>query len=138
MISLFSGKFQFLSNFYPCIVVGYDGKEYTSVEHAYQAAKSLKLSDKELIAKQTTAADAKKAGKRVQLRPDWESIKLKVMMELIINKFSNGQLRLLLLGTGNEESVEGNDWNDTFWGVCNGIGENWLGEILMNVREHLK
>ena len=33
--------------------------------------------------------------------------------------------------------IEGNTWNDTFWGVCNGQGQNWLGKILMLVRSEL-
>ena len=54
-------------------------------------------------------------------------------------KFStNESLKKRLLETGDEELIEGNTWNDTYWGVCKGVGLNKLGEILMRVREELK
>jgi predicted NAD-dependent protein-ADP-ribosyltransferase YbiA (DUF1768 family) len=43
----------------------------------------------------------------------------------------------MLKATGDEELVEGNWWNDTFWGVCNGVGENNLGKLLMKIRAEL-
>jgi predicted NAD-dependent protein-ADP-ribosyltransferase YbiA (DUF1768 family) len=53
-------------------------------------------------------------------------------------KFSTHQeLRERLLATGEAELIEGNTWNDTFWGVCKGEGQNWLGKILMEVRKEL-
>ena len=53
-------------------------------------------------------------------------------------KFKNPELRSLLLATGNEELVEGNWWRDTYWGVCEGVGQNKLGKLLMQVREEVK
>ena len=50
----------------------------------------------------------------------------------------NPELGKLLLGTKDEELIEGNDWDDTFWGVCNGVGENHLGKTLMKIRDELK
>jgi hypothetical protein len=40
----------------------------------------------------------------------------------------------LLLATGDMELIEDNDWDDTYWGVCNGAGENNLGKLLMKIR----
>lgn len=77
---------------------------------------------------------AKRAGQRLALRPDWEQIKQAVMLNLQRQKYSYPELRTLLLATGNLELIEGNTWGDTYWGVCNGVGDNWLGKILMQVR----
>ena len=60
------------------------------------------------------------------------------MRNFIHQKFQDEALRRLLLATGNAELIESNYWNDTYWGVCNGIGQNWLGKILMEERERIK
>ena len=84
-------------------------------------------------------AEAKKLGRRVELRPEWEYIKERVMFEIVLNKFNqNPQLAKMLLATGEEELVEGNTWGDRTWGVCDGVGQNRLGKILMKVRGLLK
>jgi predicted NAD-dependent protein-ADP-ribosyltransferase YbiA (DUF1768 family) len=77
-------------------------------------------------------------GRSVKLRPDWESIKLDVMETAVRIKFTDPELAAKLIATGDEELIEGNWWNDTFWGVCNGVGENHLGKILMKVRADIK
>ena len=137
MIKSFQGRHRFLSNFFLAPVL-YDGIEYPSSEHAYQAAKSVRTSAKEYIAKLATAGAAKSYGKKVGLRPDWEDIKLDVMFQIVSAKFSqNPELRESLVATGEKELVEGNTWGDTFWGVCDGVGENHLGKILMRVRKAL-
>ena len=68
------------------------------------------------------------------LRPDWEEVKVQVMRELLYAKFSEEPLRGMLKATGDQHLEEGNNWGDTFWGVCRGRGENWLGKLLMEVR----
>ena len=138
MIDSFMGPYRFLSNFYPCWIK-FDGAEYPSVEHAYQAAKTsdeqLRLMFQEPI---ITAGEAKKAGQRLKLRPDWEEIKIEVMYQCLKSKFSQVKFKSLLLSTENEELIEGNWWGDTFWGVCQGKGENHLGKLLMTIREEIK
>ena len=70
--------------------------------------------------------------------PEYFTVKVKLMFELVLEKFKqNPELKQKLLETGNQELIEGNTWNDTFWGVCNGQGQNWLGKILMLVRSEL-
>lgn len=133
-IDSFSGEFDFLSNFSPS-VVHFEGMEFNSVEHAYQAAKTL---DKDLRLKIRNAkspAAAKKMGKSVELRADWESIKLDVMFGLLKEKFAIPEYRQLLLDTSTAELIEGNWWGDQFWGVCRGKGKNHLGKLLMRIRE---
>lgn len=137
MIAEFNGKYRFLSNFYPCIVQ-YEGVLYPTVEHAYQAAKTLDASDREAIRKCRKAGDAKRVGRHVQLRPDWETVKVDTMRGLLWMKFTSTAMTELLLATGDEELLEGNWWDDTFWGVCRGKGENHLGKLLMEIREQLR
>ena len=136
MIDSFKYPFAFLSNFHVCVPFMYDGIEYTTVEAAYQAQKSLNLLDRMALATMS-ATDAKRAGKKLQLRSDWNDVRLKIMKELVTIKFQQPDLKLCLIMTGKEEIVEGNWWNDTFWGVCRGEGENHLGKILMQVRDSL-
>lgn len=135
VIDRFEGKYAFLSNFYP-VNVTLDGEIYPSVEHAYQAAKTLDKAERQKIQKAETAAKAKKLGRKVTMRSDWEDQRLPTMTMLLKQKFKAGTLPAgLLKGTGKAELVEGNWWGDTFWGVCKGQGENHLGKILMEVRD---
>lgn len=137
-IAKFSGENAFLSNFFACFIM-HDGIMYPSVEHAFQASKTLRLGERHKIADTTTPGDAKRLGRKVTLHPDWEQCKIGVMSELVLYKFaSNPDLRSKLLGTGDAELIEGNTWGDTFWGVCEGEGQNHLGRILMQVRFALK
>ena len=141
MINAFKGKYAFLSNFYPCVVM-YEGKTYPSVEHAFQAAKSLDEDVRKGFQSCPTAKDAKQFGRHVSLRPDWENVKIKVMTDCVRDKFarnlSDVDLKSLLLGTGDQHLEEGNNHRDTFWGTVNGQGRNELGTILMKIRDELK
>jgi ribA/ribD-fused uncharacterized protein len=132
----FSGKLFFLSNFYPCVLV-YNGLEYKSSEHAFQAAKAVDDFDRERIRLSKTASDAKRLGKVIAVRDDWTAIRLDVMRNILRLKFAIPELKQKLLDIGDEELVELNEWNDTFWGVCNGKGSNYLGRILMDIRKEL-
>jgi ribA/ribD-fused uncharacterized protein len=133
----FRGQKFYLSNFYPC-AVEYEGIMYPSSEHAFQAAKTL---DKEVrleMSRVTYPAAAKKLGQRVELRPNWEEVKIEVMTEVVRAKFTqNEDCKIRLVRTEDEELVEHNTWGDRFWGVCKGVGENHLGQILMKIRSEL-
>jgi len=134
IIAEFQGQYQFLSNFYPSPLT-FDGIKYSTSEHAYQAMKTLDISERERISKLLTAGQAKRAGKLVKLRPDWDNIKDQIMFDIVKAKFQqNLELRYKLLATGNSELQEGNYWGDTYWGICRGVGQNKLGKILMKVR----
>ena len=111
-----------------------DGVEYITVEHAYQAAKSHDEHYRWCIAHCPTHIDARRLGKSVPLRSDWDQVKLAVMEDLLRQKFSQDFFRSKLKATGNNKLVEGNYWGDTFWGVCNGVGTNHLGRLLMLIR----
>jgi N-glycosidase YbiA len=133
-IDSFEGEYGFLSNFYPCRIY-YNGLWYPSVEHAYQAAKTADLDERIRVQSAKTAGKAKRLGKSVTLRPDWEEVKLEIMRLLVYKKFFDYELRKRLCETGAAELVEGNWWGDTYWGVCKGVGENHLGKILMKIRD---
>lgn len=132
----FQGEHRWLSNFWFAKVM-LDDVVYPSVEHAYQAAKTYPSERPPFLS--CTAAEAKKLGRQVVIRDEWELVKLDVMRSLIEQKFAPGtDLAKKLLETGDVRLVEGNKWGDTFWGVCNGRGQNHLGEILMAQRSQLK
>ena len=137
-ITDFRGRYRWLSNFHPCMVT-LDGETYPSVEHAYVAAKTLDPEIRAVVRNLEKPSDAKKYGRTIVLRPDWEDVKLEVMTDLLYQKFApHTALCFLLLSTGDAELVEGNVWNDTFWGICRGVGENHLGRILMEIRAELE
>lgn len=136
-IDSFTGPHRWLSNFYPA-VVWLDETCYPTVEHAYQAAKTVNAEEREVIRTSSSPAIAKKLGRYLTVRPDWEDIKLEIMADLIWQKFSNNpDLGNRLMTTGKIELVEGNWWGDTYWGVCKGVGNNHLGKLLMAVRDQL-
>ena len=140
-IDHFQGEYRWLSNFWPCYIVYHDIL-YPTVEHAYQAAKVESMELKIKIKNCATPAEAKDFFQTHDIKPDpgWTiAKKLAVMEELLKIKFSgsNPFLTRALLETGDAKIIEGNTWNDTFWGVCNGAGENNLGRLMMKVRKEL-
>jgi ribA/ribD-fused uncharacterized protein len=136
MINEFSGRYRFLSNFWSCFIK-YEGDVYPSVENAYQAAKMRNVEDRQRFF-YNKASEAKKLGRLLPMRAEWDQVRLDVMYELVKKKFSQDPLKSYLLNTGDEEIQEGNWWGDTFWGTVNGEGENHLGKILMRIREELR
>ncbi len=137
IIDSFTGYYDFLSNFYMHDFL-YNGNKYSSVEHAFQSLKTLDKNERDQIIKSKTPSQAKRLGRACTLRSDWESIKLQIMENLIIAKFSDQELKNKLILTWPHELVEGNWWGDTFWGVCKNKGRNHLGKILMTVRKEFK
>jgi ribA/ribD-fused uncharacterized protein len=138
VIDSFRDHYWFLSNFYPSEVELEDDL-YPSVEHAFQAAKTYNQDERNAIRGAKTPAEAKKLSRLLSLPSDWNTRRVQVMRDLLRQKFSKGTvLARRLLETGDEELVEGNTWGDRFWGVCNGVGFNQLGKLLMEIREELK
>ncbi len=137
-IDSFQGEYRFLSNFWLADVI-FEGIAYPSVEHAYQAAKALDISERRRIAGLQMASEAKSAGRALPLRTDWEQVKFEVMEACVRDKFTrNAELGDRLLATGDAHLEEGNTWGDRVWGVYDGEGENRLGKILMKVRDELR
>jgi ribA/ribD-fused uncharacterized protein len=131
-------KFAFLANDYECDVPC-DSITYPSLEHAFQAAKTTDRVIKLAICDADSAREAKKLGRSIDnLIHDWDNKRLHIMEQLLFIKFRlNTDLRSKLLSTGDAELVFQNKINDTFWGVCNGVGTNHLGELLMKARSSL-
>lgn len=137
-ITKFIGEHEFLSNFYPSEII-FDGQKYPTVEHAFQAAKTLDPKIRIKIRNAKTPGLAKKMGRSVKLREDWEKIKYSMMSALVSSKFlTHPELKQKLIDTGDAELIESNYWRDTTWGVYMGVGTNWLGKILMDVRNICK
>ena len=148
MIESFSGRYNFLSNFYPA-KIEHQGITYPTVEHYYVSMKVKNdqqidgkfityIDCRELIAKMPNPARVKQFGKIIKVRRDWDDVKLDIMLWGVREKFKHTDLKDLLLSTGDQELVEGNTWNDTYWGICRGEGQNNLGKILMKVRMELR
>lgn len=142
MINAFVGEHAFLSNFFPVDIFREEGTPvmiFPSVENAYQASKTTDYKVR-LAFVSITAGQAKRLGRTLALREDWYAVRLRIMEELVRQKFTasaNRPLTQRLLATGDAALVEGNWWGDTFWGVCEGRGSNHLGRILMQIRDEL-
>lgn len=144
-VDSFSGKYESFSNFYPAIVF-YEGIRFPTVEHAFVAAKSIDRNFRLMISKipQKQAGKAKRKGRKIELRPNWEDIKVEIMRNLLRQKFKQPRFKNLLLETDNAVLTEGNYWHDNFWGDCNCekcqdiIGINALGLLLMRIRHEIR
>lgn len=135
MISEFRGEHYFLSNFYSSPVY-YRGMTFRNAEAAFHSQKDPSRASEFT---RLNPSEAKRLGRRVRLRRDWEEVKDSIMFEIVLAKFGGSQsLADALLATGDEKIVEGNTWGDRYWGVCDGNGLNKLGGILERVRENLR
>lgn len=135
MINEFKGKNHFLSNFSDS-EFELEGMKFKNAEAAFQSFKNLKR-QKEFLNLNPSAA--KKLGRSVELRDDWDEVKDHIMYKVVRAKFtSTKELMDKLIATGDAHLEEGNNWNDKYWGTSKGIGENMLGRILMLVRTHVK
>lgn len=132
------GEHSPLSNFYPSPFQAL-ATTWPTVEHYYQAMKTYDNGDRERIRVLPTPGAAKKFGRRVELRSDWEAIKYDVMLYAVKAKFApDTDLAAYLLATEDALLIEGNTWGDRTWGRVNGVGSNWLGTILMAWRCELR
>ncbi len=138
-ITEFSGKYEFLSNFHPS-TIKHRGISYPTNEHYFQALKTKDIEERKRIALLSTPGKAKRAGRKLERRKNWEKYRIIVMKRGLQRKFKQPKFKELLLQTGDNILQEGNNWGDTFWGVdlATGEGENMLGVLLMRVREELK
>jgi len=126
----------FLSNFYPS-PIELDGKSWATVEHYYQAAKTLEPAYAERIRLAPTADEAKKLGNDYACvrRPDWDDYKVMAMRRALSAKFSQHKyLARLLIATGDAILIE-NSKKDYYWGIgADETGKNMLGKLLMELR----
>ena len=140
-----SGDLYKLSNFYRSEFV-YEGIKYRNVEAAFQAAKTRDIELKKEISFMLPR-DAKRAGRSLVLRSGWEDVKYKIMVDVLMCKYTqNEDLKKILLSTGDALIIEDTTgWHDNIWGCCrcerclgNEVSRNLLGQALMEVRAHLR
>ncbi len=135
-ITSFDGPYRWLSNFW-LTPIKYEGRHYPSSENAYQAAKL--PNGFRVDFEYCTPGQSKRLGRACPLPNQWDERKVEIMRDILKLKFALGTaLAEKLIATGDRLLVEGNTWNDTFWGVCKGEGENQLGKLLMEIREDLR
>ena len=145
VVRQFKDQYEMFSNFYPCIVY-FEGRNYPTTEHAFQAAKSKDEYHRKTISDLPAdkAGKAKRLGRKCRLRSDWDLVKLSVMRRLLMQKFSYEEFKKLLISTNDAVIIEGNYWHDNYWGDCycpkckDIAGKNNLGKLLMKIRDIIK
>lgn len=138
-ILCFQGENFFLSNFYEGGEFWWKGFPYRSAEAAFQSAKCSSNSERNSFS-YLSPKDAKRKGRSIPLPDNWEKNKDAIMQDVVRTKFfQSHRLAKRLLDTNSLELIEGNTWNDTYWGVDlrSMVGQNKLGKILMQVRDEL-
>lgn len=143
MTKMFSGELAFLSNFSEHPVL-YDGFQFPTLENAYQASKTTDRNQRAAFVG-LTPGQSKRAGRALDLRPDWEQRKVPIMRLLLASKFTlSPHLAELLVYYGDFYLVETNTWHDNEWGdclcgrpACAAPGKNLLGISLMRLRDFL-
>lgn len=144
VITEFRGEYYWLSNYYTAAFT-WRNHEFKSAEQAFSFAKTYFVADRhdQMRGQQAiqfnaqTPGEAKKMGRALKINvEEWDKRKVQYMREIVHAKFATSDDNLVgkLINTGAMMLVEGNDWNDTFWGRCNGKGFNTLGVILMEER----
>ena len=125
--------------------IEFEGLVYPSTEHAYQAAKFSDTVNRTQVRDLEKPAMARKAGVKATVPANWHTErKFQVMKEVLAYKFTKHEdLRQKLLDTKNIELVEGNGWHDNDWGSCfcedcGNQGNNYLGKMLMEIREQIR
>lgn len=143
-ITQFDGPYLFLSNFSDSRMV-IDDIEYPMVEHAFQALKTFDRAKRLEIANAPNPSRAKYLGRCLELRPDWERVKVQVMLNLLRKKFGNAHLAGRLLATGDARLIEDTTRRrrpDVIWGARwdgqQWIGTNYLGRCLETVRLEIR
>ena len=136
-INNFTGKYEFLSNFYnhPLVL---DGVEYSNAEAAFQAQSAADKGSKRKFAR-LSGIKAKAYSRRIVQRDDWdEQAQIYAMREVLIAKFKDEELAKKLCDTGDEELINMNQFRDEYWGVTMRGGRNKLGVMLMEIRAELQ
>lgn len=138
IINEFRGTWAFLSNFYPSPFT-VEGTNYATAEHYFQSCKTTDPAWRSTIANAVSPLLAKHHGRSAPLIREWEAVKLTAMRRTLELKFAHGSaLANSLHYTGDYYLQEGNAWGDRYWGVVDGIGQNWLGHLLVARRAELR
>lgn len=135
-ITMFKENYFFLSMMCPCDMF-YEDIKFSCAESLYHALKSGNHDDLIKYSK-LDGYKAKEESHTITCRYNWNAIKVEVMYVINKSKFELPLFKEALLDTGTRELIHENTHGDTFWGTCNGVGENMLGKILMKIREELR
>ena len=136
-INNFTGKYEFLSNFYSHPLV-LDGVGYNNAEAAFQAQSAADEGSKRKFAR-LSGIKAKAYGRRIVRRDDWdEQAQDSAMREVLAAKFKDKELAEKLCDTGDEDLINMNQFRDEYWGVTIHGGRNKLGLLLMELRDKLQ
>jgi ribA/ribD-fused uncharacterized protein len=167
VISEFRGQYRFLSNFWEQPVFYQHPYRqgaiwWPTAEHAFQASKTQLPTQVQWVLDADSPGQAKRLGRKLTLRDDWEQVKKRVMFSVLTAKFvppgymQDDTLARQLVATAPHVLVEGNTWEDRYWGACTAAwppdrlpkwtpdigrelwGHNYLGRLLMAVRDILE
>lgn len=139
-INYFRGEYGWLSNFRK-VDISINGITYSSIEHAWLSFRADDEEWKRLCSdEEYEAKHLKKISKHFPLPQTFMDNRDDIMKSLLIQKYTQEPFKTKLLETGKREIIEGNYWNDTYWGVDlkTGIGENNLGKYIMEIRTILQ
>ena len=136
VINQFKGEYDFLSNRFHCRIE-WQGLVYGSAEAAFQASKCSDQSERKVYQGCSADKAALKGKERIPYT-GWEDARIDIMKSIIKAKFEqNPALAKKLADTGNSILINGNNKQETYWGVdlYSWQGENYLGKLLMKIRE---
>lgn len=132
------------SNLYRRAIL-FEGREFPTAEHAYQAGKARKDSVREWILSAPSPSLVAMAAHGLytwDIVPNWSATKFDRMRAVLRSKFTQHEdLRGLLISTGNARLVEVGKVDNPVnrvWGEVNGKGQNMLGVLLMELRAELR
>jgi ribA/ribD-fused uncharacterized protein len=120
-----------------------DGVVYKSSEHYYQCRKVKNSTDADFIRQATTGYQAKERAHSLSkdtLHQYTNQEKLQIMKIAFFAKFSqNPAIKEKLIQT-KDAVLCGDILNDSFWGYqkVTNTGENWIGKLIMQVRDELQ
>lgn len=124
--------------------IEFEGEVFDTAEHAYQAGKPRKAAVRDWLMSAPTPALLAMAAHGLyvwDINSDWSKVKFGRMKKVLTAKFSqHDDLKELLLCTGKARLVESATVDNAvnrLWGEVNGVGQNKLGELLMEVRAEL-
>ncbi|MDH4990688.1 NADAR family protein [Aquamicrobium lusatiense] len=125
--------------------IEFEGETFATSEHAYQAGKARKPEVKAWLMAAPSPSLLAMAAHGLyywDVAPGWSKTKFDRMRGVLRAKYTQHQdLQELLLSTGDAKLIEtattDNEVN-RLWGEVNGVGQNMLGVLLMELREELK
>ncbi len=134
-----SNEYGFLSNLYKSPIL-FEGREFPTVEHAYQFGKYEDSEIREWVMKAPQpylVAIVSHSLPHWDVVSNWSEIKKQRMYEILKVKFKDPDLRKRLINTKNAVLVEDSS-TDSIWGIGKkGTGRNLLGKLLMKVRKEI-